>query len=70
MVFGESFETISKEEALSEVISESKLQEKDILDSIDDNTKQKATNENTEISSLNYKFSQENPDILDLMHTY
>lgn len=70
MVFGESFETISKEEALSEVISESKSQEKKILDSIDDYTKQKATNENTEISSLNYKFSQENPDILDLMHTY
>ena len=70
MVFGESFETASKEEALSEVISELQLQEKTILDTIDEATKAQATNEHTEIASLNYKFLQNNPDILDLMDTY
>jgi len=42
----ESFKTVSKEQALIEVISESKKQEEKILDSIDDETKQQASNEN------------------------
>ncbi len=62
MVFGESFETVSKEEALNEVISEKQSQEKTILDSIDEDTKEEATNENTEAISLEYINNKEKSD--------
>jgi hypothetical protein len=63
MVFGESFESISKKEALSEVISELQSQEKTILDSIDEETKEQATNENTEAISLEYINNKEKSDV-------
>ena len=62
MSFKESFETVSKDEALSEVISELQLQEKTILDTIDEDTKAQATNENTEAISLEYINNKEKTD--------
>jgi hypothetical protein len=55
MAFNESYQSIPKEEALSEVIFESKEQEKNILDGIDDNIKKEATDENLIFENINYE---------------